>query len=87
MKKTIKIDRYNQKILAILHLTADLTNVELAEQVNLSPSACFQRVKALKEAEAPKITPQIPSGKIGIQGVIIPQNIPNITPIYTKINI
>ena len=50
MKKTIKIDRYNQKILAILHLTADLTNVELAEQVNLSPSACFQRVKALKEA-------------------------------------
>jgi len=50
MKKTIKIDRYNKKILATLHLEADLTNVELAERVNLSPSACFQRVKSLKEA-------------------------------------
>jgi Lrp/AsnC family leucine-responsive transcriptional regulator len=50
MKKTIKIDRYNKKILATLHLRADLTNIELAEIVNLSPSACFQRVKILKEA-------------------------------------
>jgi len=50
MKKTIKIDRYNKKILATLHLEADLTNVELAERVNLSPSACFQRVKLLREA-------------------------------------
>ncbi len=50
MKKTIKIDSYNKKILATLHLRADLTNVELAERVNLSPSACFQRVKLLKEA-------------------------------------
>lgn len=50
MKKAIKIDSYNKKILATLHLQADLTNVELAEIVNLSPSACFQRVKSLKEA-------------------------------------
>lgn len=50
MKKSIKIDSYNKKILATLHLHADLTNVELAEHVNLSPSACFQRVKLLKEA-------------------------------------
>ncbi|MBB66842.1 Lrp/AsnC family transcriptional regulator [Alteromonas sp. KS69] len=50
MKKIIHLDSYNQKILAILHLQADLTNVELAGRVNLSPSACFQRVKALKEA-------------------------------------
>lgn len=50
MKKVIKIDSYNKKIIAILHLQADLTNIELAEKVNLSPSACFQRVKALKEA-------------------------------------
>lgn len=33
-----------------MHLEADLTNVELAAKVNLSPSACFQRVKALKDA-------------------------------------
>ncbi|GGA75197.1 AsnC family transcriptional regulator [Neiella marina] len=50
MKKNIKLDAYNKKILATLHLQADLTNNELAEKVNLSPSACFQRVKALKEA-------------------------------------
>lgn len=50
MKKVIKIDSYNKKILAYLHLQADLTNIELAEKVSLSPSACFQRVKALKEA-------------------------------------
>ncbi|SHH31132.1 Lrp/AsnC family transcriptional regulator [Ferrimonas marina] len=48
--KPVKVDRINRKILATLHLEADLTNVELAERVNLSPSACFQRVKALKEA-------------------------------------
>ncbi|MEM5499778.1 Lrp/AsnC family transcriptional regulator [Paraglaciecola mesophila] len=50
MKKTIKIDSYNRKILATLHLQADLTNIELSEIVNLSPSACFQRVKTLKDA-------------------------------------
>jgi len=50
MKKSIKIDSYNKKILATLHRQADLTNAELAEIVNLSPSACFQRAKALKEA-------------------------------------
>lgn len=54
MKKPIKIDRFNKKILSILHLElhleSDLTNAELAERVNLSVSACFQRVKMLKEA-------------------------------------
>lgn len=50
MKKKVKIDSYNKKILATLHLEGDLTNIELAEKVNLSPSACFQRVKSLKEA-------------------------------------
>lgn len=50
MKKVIRLDSYNRNILATLHLQADLTNVELANRVNLSPSACFQRVKILKEA-------------------------------------
>ncbi|MBB1362204.1 Lrp/AsnC family transcriptional regulator [Shewanella sp. SR44-4] len=50
MKKKMKIDSYNKKILSTLHLEGALTNIELAEKVNLSPSACFQRVKALKEA-------------------------------------
>lgn len=49
-KTTIKLDDINKKILAIMHLNADLSNQQLAERVGLSPSACFQRTKALKEA-------------------------------------
>lgn len=49
-KPKIKLDAINKKILATIHLHADLSNQELAEQVGLSPSACFQRTKALKEA-------------------------------------
>ena len=49
-KKTLKLDAINKNILSIMHLNSDISNQELAEQVGLSPSACFQRVKALKEA-------------------------------------
>lgn len=49
-KPTIKLDAINKKILATIHLRADLSNQELAEEVGLSPSACSQRTKALREA-------------------------------------
>ncbi|BDX08647.1 Lrp/AsnC family transcriptional regulator [Planctobacterium marinum] len=49
-KKNIKLDAINKRILATIHKQADLSNQELAELVGLSPSACFQRTKALKEA-------------------------------------
>lgn len=49
-KTTIKLDAINKKILATVHARADITNQELAEEVGLSPSACFQRTKALREA-------------------------------------
>ena len=49
-KPTIKLDDINRKILATIHLHADLSNQELADRVGLSPSACFQRTKALREA-------------------------------------
>jgi len=48
--KNIKLDAINKKILSITHLQSDISNQELADKVGLSPSACFQRVKALKEA-------------------------------------
>ena len=48
--KNIKLDAINKKILSITHLQSDISNQDLAEQVGLSPSACFQRMKALKEA-------------------------------------
>ncbi len=49
-KKNLKLDAINKKILSITHLNSDISNQELAERVGLSPSACFQRMKALKEA-------------------------------------
>ena len=49
-KKPIKLDAINRKILATIHLQADITNAKLAETVNLSPAACSQRTHALKEA-------------------------------------
>jgi len=48
--KTLKLDAINKKILSITHLNADISNQDLAAKVGLSPSACFQRMKALKEA-------------------------------------
>ncbi|RDV26811.1 Lrp/AsnC family transcriptional regulator [Alteromonas aestuariivivens] len=49
-KKTLRLDDFNKKILAIIHKQADISNQELADRVGLSPSACFQRKKALQEA-------------------------------------
>lgn len=49
-KKQIKLDSLNKRILATIHKQADLSNQELAEKVGLSPSACFQRTRALREA-------------------------------------
>lgn len=48
--KSVKLDAINKKILAITHRAADISNQDLAEQVGLSPSACFQRMKSLQEA-------------------------------------
>lgn len=47
--KNVKLDAINKNILAITHKQSDISNQDLAEKVGLSPSACFQRVKALKE--------------------------------------
>ncbi|GAB3278475.1 Lrp/AsnC family transcriptional regulator [Parahaliea aestuarii] len=49
-KKSVKLDAINRKILATIHLQSDITNARLAEIVNLSPAACSQRTKALRDA-------------------------------------
>ncbi len=49
-KNPIKLDAINRKILATIHLHGDISNAKLAEAVNLSPAACFQRTRALREA-------------------------------------
>lgn len=43
------MDRFDRKILAQLQKDADITNVELAERVGLTPSTCLRRVAALKD--------------------------------------
>ena len=48
--KKVRLDAINRKILTITHKRANITNQELADLVGLSNSACFQRMRTLKEA-------------------------------------
>lgn len=47
---TKKLDRIDRKILEEIQRNGDISNLELAERVNLSPSPCSRRVKHLEEA-------------------------------------
>ncbi len=42
------IDRYNTKILHELQIDCRISNVELADRIGLSPSACLRRVQELE---------------------------------------
>lgn len=44
------MDRYDRRILELLQKDGRLSNLELAEQIGLSPSPCLRRVRALEEA-------------------------------------
>jgi len=47
----VQLDAIDRSILAELQRDGRLSNVELAQRVHLSPSACLRRVKALEEAK------------------------------------
>ncbi len=47
---SMKFDRYDRHILQLLQQDAGLSNLQLAEQVGLSPSPCLRRVQKLEEA-------------------------------------
>lgn len=47
---SVKLDKIDQKILQILQHQGRITNQNLADQVNLSPSSCLQRVRRLETA-------------------------------------
>ena len=52
MQKTptpLKFDATDRAILRLLQVEGKLSNVELAQRVHLSPSACLRRVKALED--------------------------------------
>lgn len=44
------LDEIDRKILAALQRNGKLTNVELAEEIGLSPSPCLRRVKLLEKS-------------------------------------
>ena len=43
------LDLIDKQILAVLQTNAKISNTELAEQINLSPTPCLRRVKILEE--------------------------------------
>jgi len=45
----IDLDKTDRKILSILQADGRLTNQEIADRVNLSPSPCLRRIKRLEE--------------------------------------
>jgi Lrp/AsnC family leucine-responsive transcriptional regulator len=47
---TVQLDAIDRTILRELQRDAKLSNVELAQRVHLSPSACLRRVRQLEEA-------------------------------------
>ncbi len=47
---TISLDAFDQRILDALQQDGRLSNVQLAEQIGLSPSPCLRRVRLLEEA-------------------------------------
>ncbi|CAM2194723.1 Leucine-responsive regulatory protein [Paraburkholderia kururiensis] len=46
----IEIDAIDRRILAILQENGRLSNQEIAERVNLSPSPCLRRIRRLEES-------------------------------------
>jgi len=46
----INLDKTDLKILSILQTNGRLTNQEVAEKVNLSPSPCLRRIRNLEES-------------------------------------
>jgi DNA-binding Lrp family transcriptional regulator len=50
MATPYKLDRIDINILAVLQRNGRITNVELADEVHLSPSPCLMRVKKLQQA-------------------------------------
>jgi DNA-binding Lrp family transcriptional regulator len=49
MSETNAIDQFDRKILALLQADARLTNNDLSDKVNLSPSQCSRRRQRLEE--------------------------------------
>jgi Lrp/AsnC family transcriptional regulator, leucine-responsive regulatory protein len=50
MRTPPELDKFDRRILELLQEDGTLSNVELAERIHLSPSACLRRVNLLAES-------------------------------------
>lgn len=46
---SVRLDRYDRMILALLQKNGRISNQDLAEAINLSPSPCLRRVRQMEE--------------------------------------
>lgn len=77
-----ELDRTDRRILKLLQDDATLSNVALAEQVNLSPAACLRRVERLKRdgvisrVVAHLDPEQLQAGMVVLIGVVLDRSTP-----------
>lgn len=65
-----QLDAIDRQILQVLQVDGRLSNVELAQRVNLSPSACLRRVRQLEEAGViAQYVALLDAKKLGQQGL------------------
>tara|TARA_R110001606_G_scaffold286065_1_gene434393 strand:+ start:749 stop:1255 length:507 start_codon:yes stop_codon:yes gene_type:complete len=77
-----ELDRIDKRILKLLQNDATLSNVALAERVNLSPAACLRRVERLKRdgvisrVVAHLDPEQLQAGMVVLIGVVLDRSTP-----------
>jgi len=77
-----ELDRIDKRILKLLQNDATLSNVALAERVNLSPAACLRRVEKLKRdgvisrVVAHLDPEQLQAGMVVLIGVVLDRSTP-----------
>ncbi|MGQ7262038.1 Lrp/AsnC family transcriptional regulator [Vreelandella sp. V005] len=77
-----ELDRIDKRILKLLQNDATLSNVALAERVNLSPAACLRRVERLKrDGVISRIVAhldpeQLQAGMVVLIGVVLDRSTP-----------
>lgn len=81
-KKAYDLDRFDIAILRLLQADASISNVALAEKVNLSPPACLRRVERLKQIGLIKgivalLNPEaLNAGLVVLIGVVLDRSTP-----------
>ena len=66
------MDRYDRHILEVLQQDGRISNKQLAEQVNLSESACLRRVRALEDnGTIQRYVAMLSQDNVGVSGDVL----------------